>query len=72
MQAVLERPTGLVWETMTDSTETTPDVVDPAVAPAVDAAVSIIDLPGRLSGPKLGKLDFWRDVVPEDRLRSGN
>ena len=27
MQAVLERPTGLVWETMTDPIETTPDAV---------------------------------------------
>ncbi|MES2408637.1 MAG: hypothetical protein V4528_15110 [Pseudomonadota bacterium] len=43
-----------------------------AVSPVVDAAIKLIDLPGNLSGPKLGKLDFWRDVVPEDRLRSGN
>lgn len=43
-----------------------------AVSPIVDAAVSLIDAPGQLSGPKLGKLDFWRDVVPEDRLRSSN
>jgi hypothetical protein len=43
-----------------------------AVSPAVDAAVSIVDAPGGISGPKLGKLDFWRDVVPEDRLRSRN
>jgi hypothetical protein len=42
------------------------------VSPLVDAAVTIIDAPGGISGPKLGKLDFWRDVVPEDRLRSGN
>lgn len=43
-----------------------------AVSPVVDAAVSIIDLPGGISGPRLGQLDFWRDVVPEDRLRSRN
>lgn len=43
-----------------------------AVSPIVDAAVTLIDLPGGLSGPKLGKLDFWRDVVPEDRLRANN
>lgn len=43
-----------------------------AVSPIVDAAVTIIDLPGGLSGPKLGQLDFWRDVVPEDRLKSRN
>lgn len=36
MHAVLERPTGLVWETMTEPIETTPDAVDPSVLPAVD------------------------------------
>lgn len=40
-----------------------------AVSPVVDASIAIIDLPGALSGPKLGKLDFWRDVVPADRLK---
>jgi hypothetical protein len=40
------------------------------VASAVDAYVSIVDLPGGISGPKLGKLDFWRDVVPADRLQA--
>lgn len=44
------------------------------VAPLVDAAVTIVESPscfkGRCtSGPKLGKLDFWRDVVPNDRLK---
>lgn len=43
-----------------------------AVSPIVDAAITLIDAPGGISGPKLGKLDFWRDVVPEDRLKSGN
>ncbi|MEN6587873.1 MAG: hypothetical protein ABFE02_17675 [Sulfuricella sp.] len=43
-----------------------------AVSSAVDAAVTLIDAPGGISGPKLGKLDFWRDVVPEDRLRASN
>jgi hypothetical protein len=43
-----------------------------AISPLVDAAVSLIDLPGGISGPKLGQLEFWRDVVPQDRLRSGN
>ncbi len=38
-------------------------------AAIVDALVSVIDLPGGVSAPALGKLDFWRDVVPEDRLR---
>ena len=36
MHAVLERPTGLVWETMTDPIETTPDVVDPPVDVAAE------------------------------------
>ena len=31
MHAVLERPTGLLWETMTEPIETTPDAVDPSV-----------------------------------------
>lgn len=43
-----------------------------AVSPVVDAAVTLIDLPGGISGPRLGRLDFWRDVVPEDRLRRRN
>lgn len=38
----------------------------------VDAAISTIDLPGGITGPKLGRLEFWRDVVPQDRLRSRN
>jgi len=40
------------------------------VSSSVDAYVSIIDVLGGLSGPKLGRLDFWTDVVPTDRLRS--
>lgn len=39
------------------------------VSPAIDVAVTLIDLPGGLSGPRLGRLEFWRDVVPQDRLR---
>ena len=30
------------------------------------AAVALV--PARMTGPKLGRLDFWRDVVPDDRL----
>lgn len=41
-----------------------------AISPLVSADVTLIDLPGGISGPKLGQLDFWRDVVPEDRLKS--
>lgn len=40
------------------------------VSSIVDANVSAIDVVGGLSGPKLGRLDFWTDVVPADRLRS--
>jgi hypothetical protein len=43
-----------------------------AVSPIVDGAVTLIELPGGIRGPRLGQLDFWRDVVPEDRLRSRN
>lgn len=45
------------------------------VKPVVDAAVTIVESPscfgsgGCTPGPKLGELDFWRDVVPSDRLR---
>lgn len=54
---------------------------DPAVFPAgrltalgsvFEGAVGVIDGPSsgwRLRGPMLGQLEFWRDVVPEDRLR---
>lgn len=37
-----------------------------------NAAVGIIDAPGGIPAPKLGQLDFWRDVVPEDRLKAAN
>ncbi len=40
-----------------------------SISPLVDGVVNVIDLPGNLSGPKLGKLEFWRDVVPQDRLK---
>ncbi|MDQ2736439.1 MAG: hypothetical protein M3Y55_15935 [Pseudomonadota bacterium] len=42
-----------------------------AVSPVVDGAVTAIDAPGIIRGPRLGQLDFWRDVVPQDRLQSG-
>jgi hypothetical protein len=35
----------------------------------VDAEVTTIDVLGGVRGPKLGKLDFWQDVVPSDRLK---
>ena len=45
------------------------------VSPIVNAPVLTIDalrLPRdpEFSAPKLGKLDFWRDVVPDDRLKA--
>ena len=40
------------------------------ISPIVNAGVALVDLPGGLSGPKLGQLEFWRDVVPEDRLKA--
>jgi hypothetical protein len=49
-------------------------LLEPA-APLVDVAVDIVESPSCLpavcsgKGPKLGKLDFWRDVVPADRLK---
>lgn len=43
-----------------------------AVTPAVDAAVRVIDAPAGLAGPLLGQLEFWRDVVPDDRLKAAH
>ncbi len=40
------------------------------VGEAVGPVVSVIDVLAALPGPQLGKLEFWRDVVPDDRLRS--
>ena len=39
-----------------------------ALAPVVDVAVTAVEV-GQIRGPQLGKLDFWRDVVPSDRLK---
>lgn len=44
------------------------------IAPLVDAAVVIVESPSCFNsrcirGPKLGELEFWRDVVPEDRRK---
>lgn len=38
------------------------------VAPVVSASVALVEI-GHVSGPKLGQLDFWTDVVPPDRLK---
>lgn len=40
------------------------------ISAGVDGVISVVDAPIALPGPKLGQLDFWRDVVPEDRLRT--
>jgi hypothetical protein len=37
---------------------------------ATSVFVTSIDYLGGVEGPRLGQLDFWRDVVPEDRLKS--
>jgi hypothetical protein len=39
-----------------------------AVSSVVDTAVSTVEV-GKVNGPKLGELEFWRDVVPVDRLK---
>jgi hypothetical protein len=36
---------------------------------ALDVVMETIELPGGVSAPRLGQLDFWQDVVPPDRLR---
>lgn len=40
-----------------------------AVSAIVDGAVIAIDPLAGITGPKLGQLEFWRDVVPADRLK---
>jgi hypothetical protein len=51
-----------------------PGTVLAVAKPVVDVAVEIVESPtcfhgGCAKGPQLGKLDFWEDVVPEDRLK---
>jgi hypothetical protein len=41
-----------------------------AVSSQAGAAITAIDPLGGIAAPKLGQLDFWTDVVPQDRLRS--
>ena len=36
----------------------------------IDGAIKIIERPGNNTPPQLGKLNFWQDVVPADRLRA--
>lgn len=57
-----------------DKIELFPGKMLKPVAPLVDVAVVIVESPscfkGRcIRGPKLGELEFWRDVVPADRLK---
>jgi hypothetical protein len=40
-----------------------------AVSPIVNADVAAIDVLGGVQGPQLGQIDFWQDLVPEDRLK---
>lgn len=37
-------------------------------AGVVNASVTLVEM-AHIQGPKLGQLDFWRDVVPPDRLK---
>lgn len=51
-----------------------PGKVLESVKPILDAAVVVVESPSCLSGgcirgPQLGKLDMWRDLVPDDRLK---
>ena len=39
-------------------------------SPAIEPIVEAVELPGGLKAPRLGRLDFWQDVVPPDRLGS--
>jgi hypothetical protein len=57
-----------------DKLELFPGRILKPVAPLLDAAVVIVESPscfkrGCIRGPKIGELEFWRDVVPADRLR---
>jgi hypothetical protein len=36
--------------------------------PGLDLAVQFFDL-GQVTAPQFGKLELWRDVVPQDRLK---
>jgi hypothetical protein len=39
------------------------------IAPALNVPITLIELPGKIRAPRLGQLDFWRDVVPTDRIK---
>lgn len=57
-----------------DTTELFPGKMLRPISPLVDAAVVLVESPscfiGRcIRGPKLGELEFWRDVVPADRRK---
>lgn len=38
--------------------------------PLIDAPITLIELPGGQRAPQIGRLDFWRDMVPSDRLKA--
>ncbi len=40
------------------------------ISSLADPVIATIDWPGAIPAPKLGQLEFWRDVVPQDRLRT--
>lgn len=55
-------------ESRIDSALLIPGTALTAVAGIVNATVSAVEI-GQIQGPQLGKLEFWRDVVPADRLK---
>lgn len=55
-------------ESRIDTPSLVPGTALRGVAPLVDATVTVVE-GGQVNGPRLGKLDFWRDVVPPDRLK---
>lgn len=78
---VMVRSTGLLLDPWTGRgpTEVQAKLGDPvvfpgsllrAVSPAVQMVVEAVEQPGGLKAPRLGRLDFWQDVVPPDRLGS--
>ncbi len=77
---VMTRSTSLAIDPWTgrDPSEVQARLDDPLVFPGsvlrgvsslVEPVVEIAELWGSVEAPKLGQLDFWRDVVPPDRLR---
>lgn len=39
-----------------------------SIQPLISLAILFVELPGKVSPPRFGELERWRDVVPQDRL----